>query len=56
MKISELVDMLNAIMERKGDVDINIITDGKLYDGIELDYSNNKSELYIEGYEAIPLF
>lgn len=56
MKISELLKILNEAMEQNGDMDISIIVDGdgESYDFIDVNYLDNESPLYIEGYNELP--
>lgn len=50
MKISELIAMLNHVMEINGDMGVALAVDGKIYTELDFNCPDSESPLYIEGY------
>lgn len=51
MKLSELIDMLNATLIVNGDMDVVGIVDGNIYSDIDINCPDEESPMYIELYK-----
>lgn len=49
MKTTELISRLQESLELNGDLDVVIITNGKIYEYVDTNVADENSPLYLEG-------